>query len=252
MKIILVLAFAFPGALCAQSPATAAITWVSIPGGAFFMGAADGRPNEGPVHEVKISTFQMSKSEVTVAQYRACVAAKGCSEPSAGPDCNWGREGREDHPVNCTDWRQAKDFAKWAGGRLPSEAEWEYAARSAGGKRVYPWGDEKPTCELAIMYDQSISCGRIDTWPVCSRPAGNSAQGLCDMAGSLWEWVEDYYHPSYVGAPAHGDARLTPPSYFRIGRGGSYLSRLNYVRAALRRRLDPGNRDHVVGFRVAR
>ena len=117
------------------------LDWVQIPGGTFQMGSASGDDDEQPVHTVGVAGFKMMKSEVTVGQYRKCVDAGSCTAPDTGEDCNW-NTGREDHPVNCVDWNQAQAFAVWAGGRLPTEAEWEYAARSGGKARTYPWGDE--------------------------------------------------------------------------------------------------------------
>ena len=126
-----------------------------------------------------------------------------------GDYCNWNQSGRGDHPINCVSWNQARTFATWLGARLPTEAEWEYAARSGGENREYPWGDEEATCERAVVYeryqnpkDGNRGCGRDSTWAVCSKSAGNTEQGLCDMAGNVWEWVEDDWHFSFDGAPS--------------------------------------------------
>ncbi|MBI5244538.1 MAG: SUMF1/EgtB/PvdO family nonheme iron enzyme [Elusimicrobia bacterium] len=102
----------------------------------------------------------MAKTEVTVAQYKACVDTGACAAPDTGGSCNWGVSGRESHPVNCVDWNQAKAFSEWADGRLPSEAEWEYAARSAGKDRKYPWGDEQATCARAVTMARRVMGAR--------------------------------------------------------------------------------------------
>ena len=238
------------------SAGKAGVTWVRIAGGSFRMGSADGDDDEKPPHRVTVATFEIAKSEVTIAQYRACVDAGACTAPGTGTafgECNWDRRGRDDHPVNCVDWNQAQAFATWVGGRLPTEAEWEYAARSGGRNQTYPWGDEKATCERAVMDDGSGNgCGLGDkTGAVCSKPRGHSARGLCDLAGNVWEWVEDVYVDSYIGAPADGSGRRAGGAR-RVVRGGSWYINARFVRAAIRTRLTPTNRFAYVGFRPAR
>ena len=230
----------------AEANAAVAIKWVTIPGGSFSMGSGNG--DEGPVHSVTIKSFQMAKTLVTVAQYRACVDAGACTAPDGGAYCNFGVSGRADHPVNCVDWNQAKTFSKWVGGRLPSEAEWEYAARSAGKDWKYPWGDEAATCETAVI----SGCTSNGTAPVCSKPAGNTKQGLCDMAGNAWEWVQDWYHNSYEGAPTDGSAWESPTGSRRVIRGGSWGGGAGDARSAGRNSGAPGLRNDFLGFRPAR
>ncbi|MEK7743950.1 MAG: SUMF1/EgtB/PvdO family nonheme iron enzyme, partial [Elusimicrobiota bacterium] len=171
-----------PGARSASAAGGAGIEWVAVRGGSFMMGSASGSADEKPVHRVTLRSFELAKTEVTVAQYKACVDAGACAAPGKGLLCNWGVSGREKDPLNCVDWNQAKAFSEWVGGRLPSEAEWEYAARSGGRDIEYPWGDEEATCSRAVIYDGGAGCGRVSTWPVCSKPEGNTRQGLCDMA----------------------------------------------------------------------
>ncbi|OQC42802.1 MAG: Serine/threonine-protein kinase pkn1 [Deltaproteobacteria bacterium ADurb.Bin058] len=230
------------------------IEWVRIAGGTFEMGSNDGDFDEKPVHSVTVPTFKMTKTEVTVDQYGACVDAGSCSAPGTGTYCNWDKSDRGSHPINCVDWDQAQAFANWVGGRLPSEAEWEYAARSGGRDWKYPWGDEDATCERAVMDDDGgDGCGRDSTWPVCSKPSGNTTEGLCDMAGNVFEWVQDLYHSSYDGAPTDGSAWEKPTGSYRVNRGGSWFSIAGGVRAAVRFRDVPRNRDDVgLGFRLAR
>ncbi len=138
------------------------------------MGSTSGDPDEKPVHLVKVKTFGLAQTEVTVAQYKRCVAAGKCTRPYTGMYCNWGHAGRGSHPVNCVEWKQAAAYSRWAGGRLPSEVEWEYAARGGGLARKYSWGNEKPTCDRAILKDGGWGCGKGRTWPVCSKPKGNT------------------------------------------------------------------------------
>lgn len=212
-----------------------AVEWVPIPGGVFAMGAEGCTNNNGvkialPIHDVQINGFEMSKTLVTVEQYQECVIQGQCTEPSTSvpqmaPEarvlCNWGKEGRQRHPVNCVDWKQANQYARFKGARLPSESEWEYAARSGGKKRNYPWGNEEPTCDKAVMYGNGdYGCGSGGTMPVCSKPAGNTDQGLCDMAGNVWQWVQNTYQDSYRGAPTDGGAFEAAGSR-RVLRGGS-------------------------------
>jgi formylglycine-generating enzyme required for sulfatase activity/serine/threonine protein kinase len=224
------------------SAGKAGIAWVSIPGGTFTMGSGNG--DEGPRHQVTVGTFQMAKTLVTNKQYKACVEAGACTLPSS-------YVGGDDQPVVNVDWSQAKTFSKWVGGRLPSEAEWEYAARSAGKDWEYPWGNEAATCERAVISEGGNGCGRNSTWPVCSKPKGNTKQGLCDMAGNVWEWVQDWYHGSYNGAPTDGSAWEDTGSG-RVYRGGSWNFDAGFARSAYRNNFDPADRYGFLGFRPAR
>ena len=102
------------------------------------------------------------------------------------------------------DWDQAMNFAAWVGGNLPTEAQWEYAARSEGEDWIYPWGNEMATCEYSVMDDGGgWGCGEDRMRPVCSKPRGNTQQGLCDMAGNVYEWVQDAYQDNYYNAPTN-------------------------------------------------
>jgi len=213
-------------------------------------------PAEQPVHSVTIPAFEMARTEVTVAEYQQCVQAGSCSSPDTGGSCNWGRTGTDLHPVNCVTWDEAVDFCQWAEGRLPSEAEWEYAARGGGQNVTYPWGQDMATCHFVVMNDSSAGgsgCGTAGTLPVCSRTDGNTPQGLCDMAGNGWEWIRDWWHPSYFGAPTDGSAWESPPGPERVLRGGSWDNDLEvYFRVATRSDADPHRTFDVVGFRCAR
>ncbi|NNN05935.1 MAG: SUMF1/EgtB/PvdO family nonheme iron enzyme [Elusimicrobia bacterium] len=217
------------------------------------MGDKDFRPK----HRVTIKSFQMAKTLVTNKQYNACVAAGVCTAAhySDGTCYNGpaGAKGRlpasfkgNDQPVVCVDWNQAHAFSRWVGGRLPSEAEWEYAARSAGKKWDYPWGNEVATCSNAVIGD----CGYTATAPACSKPSGNTKQGLCDMAGDAFEWVEDGFHLTYDAAPTDGSAwEATGPN--RITRGGSWRRDEDIARSAHREFVSPLRADSL-SFRPVR
>jgi len=181
------------------------------------------------------------------------VTAEACTEPGAWTRCNWNDPGYENHPVTYVDWNQAKTYCDWAGGRLPTEAEWEYAARSAGQPIEYPWRHETATCHWALMYNGVANgCGTGRTWPVCSKPSGNTAQGLCDMAGNVWEWVQDWYHSDYEGAPNDGNAWEDPVGSDRVGRGGSILSDADYLRTFRRDHTDPATQYYDLGIRCVK
>ena len=215
------------------------VEWLRIPGGTYMMGEGAQR------HQVTVKAFEMAKTVVTNKQYKACVAAGACS---AADTCGHPSVG-DDRPQICVDWEQAKQFSAWVGGRLPTEAEWEYAARSAGKERKYPWGDEDASCANSVI---SGGCGRKATWPVCSKPSGNTEQGLCDMSGNTWQWVQDWYHPTYDGAPSNGAAWEAPAGTKKVFRGGSWSSNPTDALATSRDRGDPALRICDLSFRPIR
>ena len=221
---------------------------IVVPGGSFSMGAAPkekGRlPNEAPQHAVEIKSFAVSRYEITMAEWDACLAASECGGYSP-PDRGWGRARR---PVIATSWADAQSFIGWmnkeAGApvyRLLSEAEWEYAAR-AGGAAAY--GQSATIARAAANFGS----GRSD--PVGSY--GPNAFGLYDMSGNASEWVDDCYAPTYAGAPTDGAAVKPNTCKERVYRGGSYRDAASALRVASRRHAPPTMRDAVIGFRVAR
>ena len=250
-----------------RTPSVAGVQWVAIPGGTYRMGSSAGESNEQPVHRVRVRSFSMLKTEVTNIQYRACMNAGGCRPPEwaeSGSKYNLitGSGVTKDYyrgytggtqPVVGVAWKDARAFCRWAGGRLPSEAEWEHAARSGGRARKFPWGNGAATCSRAVMDDGGNSCGRKHAWPVCSRAAGNSAQGLCDMAGNVWEWTEDCWHKTYHGAPTNGSAwTKNCANTTHVSRGGSWHSTASELRAADRVNFMIDGRGANLGIRCAR
>ncbi len=226
------------------------------------MGSPDGVGEEWerPQHEVTVQSFKMMKTEVTVSQYAECVDAGVCSEPVFDNERhNWGKSGRESHPINGVNWFQVREFAEWVGGRLPSEAEWEYAARSGGQDIIYPWGNEWVTCAVAVIGSDliGIDCGNETTLEVCSKPLDKTAQGLCDMAGNAKEWLEDDWHNSndsepYEGAPVDGSAWVdNPRAGSRMVRGGSWHHHADDCRSVNRSWRPAGNATSHDGIRVA-
>jgi len=177
----------------------------SVPATRFLMGCNESLdhkcfPSELPFHEAEVGAYSIDRHEVTWAAYRECIEAGACPSPKGAADRPGCREPEsESTPVTCVDWHAASAYCAWAGKRLPTEAEWELAARGKDA-RVYPWGNTVATCDLAVMADDAKGgCGSGEPMPVCSRVAGSTTAGLCDMAGNVWEWTADDYTPSYFG-----------------------------------------------------
>jgi formylglycine-generating enzyme required for sulfatase activity len=231
--------------------------WVSMTGDDFDMGSEGGPANEQPLRKVTVEDFEIWRTEVTVEQYEACVDAAACAESTVVSEtCNWDVVGYEHYPANCLGWDHAVVFCEWVGGRLPSEAEWEFAARGGGLVVVYPWGDEPADCDRAVMEDPALGgngCGEGRTLEVCSRsPDGDSEQGLCDMAGNVWEWVQDTWHDDYDGAPVDGSAWELDGDDNRVTRGGSQGNQGEKLTTTYRDFGEPEWAIGGLGFRCAR
>jgi len=212
---------------------------VFIPSGSFQMGGldADATANEKPARKVTISAFWMDKVEVTNGMYALCVQAGACDLPrnlsSATRPSYFANADFNDYPVINVSWEDAKTYCTWAGRRLPTEAQWEYAARGSTDFRRYPWGDQSPTNNLA-NYDYGVR----DTTRVGSYPSGASPFGILDMAGNVWEWVSDYYNDTYyeTGASENptGPATASVHGLRRAIRGGSWQDSFKDVRLSKR------------------
>ncbi|MFA6435192.1 MAG: SUMF1/EgtB/PvdO family nonheme iron enzyme [Elusimicrobiales bacterium] len=239
------------------------IEWVAIPGGSLKIGTETGAPGSNdakPVHEI-IPAFKMAKTAVTVEQYAMCLARGKCTEPrnsSDNPNCNWNIPHRQKYPVNCLEASQMEDYAKFAGGRLPTEAEWEYAAKSGGKDNKYPWGNDPVTPDKVVVDGPELGVnGSLNgTMPVCSKPAGNTEQGLCDMAGNVWQLLRDaYYEVVAVRTGGIGLSALDDGTGGeRVMRGNSFAaSDDEYLRTDFRGHIDSRSASSIyIGFRLAK
>ncbi len=234
---------------------------VWVPGGCFTMGSAIGVGDgyEWPAHPVTLTGFWMDRYPVTAAQYLAFCADTGWEPPSFPKGYSWaGKTGWNDpalqqHPIVNVSWHDAKAYADWAGLNLPTEAQWEYAARGPQG-RNYPWGGRASAADTCNGWDQT-KCAHyansfmqnISTWPVGSFTAGASWCGVCDLAGTVWEWCADWYGPYAYGpvanpvGPADGSCRVL--------RGGSWDNSELACRGAFRDFNKPDYRGCSIGFR---
>lgn len=239
---------------------------IYVPAGDFLMGSTDADPeaysDEKPQHTVYLNAFWIDKTEVTAAQYRRCVETGACSAPNSGEYCTYDADGKSDHPINCVDWDQATAYCAWTGRRLPTEAEWEKAARGAAG-RLYPWGDawDVQTVRRLNFSDKNdptgpstteVDDGFATTAPVGSFPSGASPYGALDMAGNVWEWAADWYGETTYTASQRENPTGPGTGSTRVLRGGSFYNSANLVRAANRYGFTPGDRYDHVGFRCAR
>ena len=228
---------------------------VQIAAGPFLRGSPKGvgEEDEEPQTTVTLKTYWIDQLEITVAQYERCFDAEACGAPQSGKTCNWGNDERLDHPINCVAWKDARDYCAWAGARLPTEAEWEKAARGTDGRK-YPWGNQEPNCDLAISPYPELKrgCGRNTTWPVGSKPAGASPYGLLDVAGNVWEWCADYYQEDWYSKSPQTDPTGPATGSPRVNRGGGWESHdILHLRPSNRYKFAPNFRFHALGFRCA-
>ncbi len=218
---------------------------VYVPEGSFEMGSTKGYDDEKPVRQVYLDAYWIDKYEVTNGQYKQCVAAGACTLPGASGSNTrssyYDNTSYANYPVITVDWYQAQEYCQWAGGDLPTEAQWEKAARGTNG-REFPWGNDVPNSSLA-----NFNGNQGDTVEVGSYPQGVSHYGALDMAGNVWEWVRDWYE----GYDANETNNPTGPSSgtYRVLHGGSWNNDTWSIRAANRGSYYPMNWDDFIGFR---
>lgn len=242
--------------------------WVTIPAGTFLMGAqnwdraqpnydAEAMPDESPVHEVRLGAYQMGRYPVTVEEYRRFMEDDGYQNEQWWKDGGFGHqsqpvgwEGQLLHPnwpVSGVTWYEAAAWCAWAGGRLPTEAEWERAARG-GESRKYPWGNEPPDRERTNCEETNIH----RPTPVGLLPRGMTPEGLHDMAGNVLEWVADWYAQEYYTKSAPEIPQGPDEGKYRVLRGGSWIHGSEYLRSADRYWFAPEDRYDFIGLRCAR
>ncbi|HOU13085.1 MAG TPA: SUMF1/EgtB/PvdO family nonheme iron enzyme [Anaerolineae bacterium] len=229
---------------------------VYVPAGTFQMGSEEGDEDEKPVHTVTLDGFWIDRNEVMNVQYAVCVNVGKCTAPTV---CDTGtptyqNPGMEDHPVVCVSWEDARAYCAWAGGRLPTEAEWEYAARGPEGN-LYPWGNTFDDtlvnfCDINCQEPHAVKTaddGYAQTAPVVSNDDNKSWCGAFDMAGNVWEWVADRYGP-YPSEPQTNPKGPSEGDY-RVMRGGAWSTSYWGVRSTFRFKDMPAGRDDFLGFR---
>ncbi len=257
---------------------------VYVPAGEFTMGSADSDSqaydNEKPQHRVMVAGFWIDRTEVTNAQYRKFVDAGGYTNQAYWTEAGWAWKGQNNatqpncwgdgnfnqaqQPVVCVSWYEAYAYARWVGGRLPTEAEWEKAARGTDG-RIYPWGNtwdgtRVNFCDRNCTYDwkdAGVNDGYATTAPVGSYANGVSPYGALDLAGNVWEWTssawgKNFDKPDFAYPYTPNDGREDQSSTdVRVLRGGSWYDGARDVRSAIRFSVVPGYRGINIGFRVA-
>ena len=224
---------------------------VLIDAGEFWMGSPDGEGDkaEHPRHKVYLDAFYMDKYEATSSRYAEFMRATGRPAPEYWDQMKIGKH--NNHPVVGVDWHDADAYCRWAGKRLPTEAEWEKAARGTD-ERFYPWGNQEPASGIANfghgfagkVYDQGLE-------PVGTYEGGKSPYGIYDLAGNVWEWVADWYEENYYAKSPERDPKGSSSGQYRVLRGGSWNRQPKHVRSTLRFWLSPSFRYDTVGFRCA-
>jgi formylglycine-generating enzyme required for sulfatase activity len=227
---------------------------VAVPAGSFWMGAAKNEPgtidDETPLHQVQLSNYWIDKYPVSNQQYQRCVAANKCATPRE--DSSWSRneyyqnESFVDYPVVYINWFDAQTYCHWAGVKLPTEAQWAYAARGPSSA-IYPWGSAPPQNNLT-NWSQVFR----DTTAINQYPDGQSWVGGYAMSGNVWEWTADWYQEYPDSEESLIDPMGPESGRKKVARGGSYLDDIDGLRASIRYAIDPESDDKpIFGFRCA-
>jgi sulfatase modifying factor 1 len=219
---------------------------VLVPAGEFTMGSEQGDDDEQPLHRIVLDSFYLDTFEVTNGRFAKFVEAIQ-SEPPWGFADQATPVVHADRPVRWVNWMEALGYCLWAGKRLPTEAEWEKAARGTDG-RVYPWGNDPPTAAHAVF---GLPEGAETVSPIGNRDKGTSPYGVHDLAGNLYEWVTDWYDEEFYTQPPSSNPRGPGEGTAKVQRGGSYINQPYRLRAAFRTKGDPTEHDPHVGFRCA-
>ena len=223
------------------------MTLVFVPEGPFLMGYSGGYNDEQPEHTVTLDAFWIDKTEITTGAYAACVQAGTCKPPSRftgnAIDHLYGNPATTDYPVIYVSWKDAETYCNWAGMRLPTEAEWEKAARGTDG-RLYPWGNTPPNDQLENFDDHVMDVVRVGSYP-----DGASPYGALDMAGNVWEWTADWYGKDYYSQSASANPTGPETGTKRVLRGGSWIFDAPGSRTSYRYSKDPTYSNYDAGFR---
>ncbi len=243
-----------PQPLATQVSDIDGMVMVYVPSSPFKMGSADidadASDEEKPQHIVHLRAYWIDRYEVTNAMYARCVRGGACIPPEKFSSktyvAYYNEPGYENYPVIYVSWNDAQTYCTWAGRRLPSEAEWEKAARGVDGQ-IYPWGDQTPAANLANFGGQVGDTSRVGSYP-----DGASPYGVLDMAGNVAEWVADWYGEDYYAESAYSNPTGPQSGEFRVLRGGSWFNMARTMRSAFRLWNYPGVRTDTIGFRCAK
>jgi formylglycine-generating enzyme required for sulfatase activity/WD40 repeat protein len=242
-------------------PTPAILTNMSlVPAGEFQMGCdpdfyiGSCRDDELPLHTVFVDDYYIDRYEVTNAEYRSCAEAGACSQPeldsSDTHEAYYSNLDFSEHPVIWVTWEDASDYCSWVGKRLPTEAEWEKAARGSCDAREFAWGIERPNCSLANIATSDSNCG-TDSGRVGTRPEGGSPYGLMDMNGNVREWVNDWFQADYYGHSPVDNPTGPPVGNEKVVRGGSWNTSIDLIRNSVRGSAPLDSSMSDLGFRCA-